>query len=246
MTIQQAVADIDIAAAIASRAIAGKIKIFFIRGQRRGYIPELRINAIPQVLCGAPSIRGQVRNIEIAASISVGEITSVENKPLTVQGNALGCFILVRIDVSGEALGLAPYAVRTGGFIEVLIKIVDSSGKNEGIAIQADSGVIFQFRCIDTISQVLGLEFIIAGRMGCGIIKGKTITSLPVFAGFPAGLIQVGDGEEYIYCVQAFFTISYAGKVYGIRQVVVYEVKAIDSFCFFLVSDGFRIIFHLP
>src|SRR5258706_10984004 len=97
MTIQQAGTDIDIAAAVPPGTVAGKIKVFFIRGQRGGHIPEFGIYTVSQVLCGTPSIRGQIRNIEVAASISVGEITSVKYQPLSVQGDALRCFIFVGI-----------------------------------------------------------------------------------------------------------------------------------------------------
>ncbi len=105
VAVEGAVADINITSAITIRLAAGKIEIFFIRGKGRCGFPEFRID-IPQVFGLAPAVRGQVGDIQVAAAVSIREIAAGEDQPLSVLGNVLCAFILVGVDIAGQAFGL--------------------------------------------------------------------------------------------------------------------------------------------
>src|SRR5580658_9460091 len=74
MAVCAAMAYVDVIASITSGPVAGKIKISFVWREGWCGLPGLGIDAVPHVLRGAPSVGGEIRYIEVATAMTVGEI----------------------------------------------------------------------------------------------------------------------------------------------------------------------------
>src|SRR5580693_2711905 len=188
-------ADIDIAAAIAVRLAAGKIQISFIGGEGGCGFPKFGIDAVAEVLGCAPAVGGQVGDIEIAAAVSIGEIATGKDQPLSVLGNVLGALVLVGVDIAGQAPGFAPDAIHFVGLIEIFVDIVDTAGVDKGVAVDGDGRIVFGDGRIDAVAHILRFELVAGAGVGGFIVEGKLIAFLPVFPCFPAGLVEVGNGQ---------------------------------------------------
>src|SRR5258708_34606609 len=127
MSVEQAMADINIAAAVAIRLAAGKIEVSFVGRQGGRGLPGLGIDAVAHVFRRAPAVWREVGNIKVAASMSFGKITTGEDQPLSILGDVLGAFILIGIDITGQAPGLAPRPILFVRFVEVFVEIIDAA-----------------------------------------------------------------------------------------------------------------------
>ena len=128
--------------------------------------------------------------------MAVGEVAAGEDEPLAVLGDVLGAFVVVGIDIAGEADGFAPGPVDLLRLVEVFIDMVDASGEDEGVAVDGDGREVFGDFGVDAVAEVAWFEFVAGDRVGGGVVEGEPVASLAVFAGFPAGLVEIGVGEE--------------------------------------------------
>ncbi len=175
MAVCPAMADIDIIAPVSPGAVAGEIEVSFVGGEGRGGFPGFGINAVAQVFRRTPAVGGEIGDIEITTAVSVREIATGEDEPLSILGNVLGSFVLVGIDISGQAFGLAPQAVHFVGFIKILVIVLYPAGVDQFVAVDGDGGIVFGDIAVDAVSHVLRFEFVVGDGPGTGIIEGELV-----------------------------------------------------------------------